>query len=240
MIPIVADHDGVAVVRDDLFPGGTKARFLGRLFAGAAELVYASPAEGGAQTALAHCARQAGKRATIFVAKRKTPHPRSLMAKALGATVYQIAPGYLSQIQARARAYCAATGAQLVPFGAEAPGAVDAIAAAAASLGLSPDEVWCAGGSGVLARGLALAWPKAERHVVQIGRALNPAAVAGGAIYRYSLAFGQPARTLPPFPSDPHYDAKAWEICCARRRRRGLVVFWNVTGPADALKSPAA
>jgi hypothetical protein len=47
------EHEGVLVVRDDLFPGGTKARFLGILFNGAEEVVYASPAEGGTQVALA-------------------------------------------------------------------------------------------------------------------------------------------------------------------------------------------
>ena len=51
--PIIMEHDSVLVVRDDLFPGGTKARFLGMLFNGAEEVVYASPAEGGAQFALA-------------------------------------------------------------------------------------------------------------------------------------------------------------------------------------------
>jgi hypothetical protein len=35
------------VVRDDLFPGGTKARSLGFLFEGTDEVVYASPAEAG-------------------------------------------------------------------------------------------------------------------------------------------------------------------------------------------------
>jgi hypothetical protein len=231
MTPVISQHRGISVVRDDLFPGGTKARFLGQLFADAEELVYASPAEGGAQTALAHCAHIAGKRATIFVAKRGRPHPRALMAKALGATVYQIAPGYLSQIQARARAYCGATGARLVPFGADFPGAVATIAAAAQALDIAPDEVWCAAGSGVLARGLALAWPNAARHAVQIGRRLRPDEVAGAQLHVYPAAFGQTAPTAPPFPSDPHYDAKAWEVCCARRRN-GLVLFWNVTGPA--------
>ena len=32
--PIVRGHDGVLVVRDDLFPGGTKARFLPVMFDG--------------------------------------------------------------------------------------------------------------------------------------------------------------------------------------------------------------
>ena len=30
--PVVRDHDGILVVRDDLFPGGTKARYLLQLF----------------------------------------------------------------------------------------------------------------------------------------------------------------------------------------------------------------
>lgn len=230
--PVVIEHDGVQVIRDDLFPGGTKARFFPRLFGGANELVYASPPEGGAQTALAHVGRELGKRVTIFVAERQKPHARSLMAKSLGAQVLQVGPaGYLSVVQARARAYCAATGASLVPFGADVPEAIDDIAAAARSTGLEPAEVWCASGSGVLARGLAKAWPRARRHVVQIGRELTPADVAGATIHVHPLKFGATCRSAPPFPSDPHYDAKAWETMKARRGA-GLVVFWNVTGPA--------
>ena len=75
MTPIVREHEGVWVVRDDLFPGGTKARFMPMLFDGADEAVYASPAEGGAQTALATVAKDLGKRATIFVAARAKSSP---------------------------------------------------------------------------------------------------------------------------------------------------------------------
>ena len=71
--PVTIEHDGVLVVREDLFPGATKARFLGCMFEGADEAVYASPAEGGAQVALATVARQLGKQATIFVARRASP-----------------------------------------------------------------------------------------------------------------------------------------------------------------------
>lgn len=232
--PIVTEHDGIAVVRDDLFPGGTKARFLPALFDGADEVVYASPAEGGAQTALAHVAAHLGKRATIFVAKRAQPHPRALEAKRLGAKVLQVSPGYLAVVQARARAYCAARGARLVPFGVDLPEAIATIAEAARATGLEPDEVWCAAGSGVLARGLAAAWPNARRRVVQVGRRLAPDDVAGAEIIVYPRPFGATAATKPPFPSDPHYDAKAWEIATARREAGRAVLFWNVTGPAMA------
>jgi len=230
--PVVREHEGVLVVRDDLFPGGTKARFLHLVFDGADEAVYASPAEGGAQSALATVAGQLGKRATIFVAQRARPHARTLEAARLGAKVVLVAPGYLSVVQARAREYCSRAGAALVPFGVDMPEAVVAIAEAAKAIGIMPDEVWCAAGSGVLARGLAMAWPSARRHVVQIGRALTPAEVAGATIHIYPAPFSREAKSKSLFPSDPHYDAKAWEQCAARKGP-GRVLFWNVAGPAQ-------
>lgn len=234
------EHEGILVARDDLIGGGTKARYLSVLFEDCDELVYASPAEGGAQSALAYCAQAMGKRATIFVAKRAKPHDRALMAKRLGAKVLQVSPGYLTVTQARAAAYCEARGARLAPFGVDLPEAIAAIAQAAVCAQLegnpdqawSIDEVWCASGSGVLARGLAKAFPHARRHVVQVGRELSPEDVAGATIHVHPLKFGQECKTRPPFPSDPHYDAKAWEIC-RRERGPGRVLFWNVTGPAQ-------
>lgn len=237
--PVVYEHEGVLVVRDDLFPGGTKARFLDRVFYGADESVYASPAEGGAQTALATVARRLGKRATIFVAARSRPHARTLEAAWLGARIVPIRPDHLSVVQARARAYAKELGARLVPFGVDLPDAINAIADAARATGLDPTEVWCAAGSGVLARGLALAWPKARRHVVQVGRTLTPRDVAGARIHIHPLRFGETAKSMPPFPSDPHYDAKAWEQSVSRKGA-GVVVFWNVAGPAQPVGHAAA
>lgn len=229
--PILIEHDGVMVARDDLIGGGTKARFLVDLFKDADEIVYASPCEGGAQSALAWAAQACGKKATIFVAKRAKPHPRSVLAKSFGATVYQVKCGYLNVVQKRARDYCDATGAHMAPFGMNTPAALEAIASAARSTGFEPAEVWSAGGSGVLTRALALAFPNAKRHVVQVGRDLSAADVAGATIHKHPLPFGKTCKARPPFPSDPHYDAKAWEIC-AQKKGAGPVLFWNVTGPA--------
>jgi hypothetical protein len=228
--PILEVFDGIHVVRDDLFPGGTKARFIPELFSDADELVYASPACGGAQFALATVARYLGKRVTIFVAKRAVIHPRTYQAARLGANIQQVVPGYLTVVRARAREYAnQAPRAKLLSFGLEVPLASKLIATAARQLKISPDEIWCAAGSGVLARGLFLAWPEARRHVVEIGRTLKPADVPGAKIWPYPLAFENPCKTQPPFPSDRHYDAKAWEVCRANHGS-GLCVFWNVTG----------
>jgi hypothetical protein len=147
------------------------------------------------------------------VAQRAKPHARTLEAARLGAKVVPVSPGYLTVVQSRARQYCRDTGASLIPFGADIPGGVEAIAAAALATGLEPEEVWCAAGSGVLTPGLARAWPKARRHVVQIGRELAAKDVAGAQIHIYPRSFGQVAILGAPFPADQHYDAKAWELC---------------------------
>lgn len=225
--PIMDMHRGVTVVRDDLFPGGTKARFIGKLFEGVQEAVYATPPEGGAQTALALTARTMGRKATLFVAERAKPHARTLEASRLGAKVIPVSPGYMTVVQSRAREYCRETGAFLIPFGVDFPEAIATIAEAARATGADPDEVWCAAGSGVLARGLALVWPEARRHVVQVGRELSPRDVAGATVHVHPKKFGETASIKPPFPSDPHYDAKAWEMCMAKRGP-GRVLFWNV------------
>jgi hypothetical protein len=227
--PIVERVGSFDVVRDDLFPGGTKARYIERLFDDAGEVVYASPVEGGAQFALATVAKILGKQATIFCAKRKEKHPRSLQVKALGAKVYQIAPGYLSVCQARARDYCNATGAKLAPFGMDVPGAAETIAEAARMIEIMPPaHVWCAGGSGVLARGLRLAWPAAQLHVVQVGKAIS-CHIPFAEVLRAREHF-EDAVPNPDFPSDPHYDAKAWRIMKERAEPGSL--FWNVAAPA--------
>lgn len=231
--PVVRVHDGIHVVRDDFFPGGTKARYLQILFGDAQEIVYASPCEGAAQTALAITAARMKRKATIFLAKRQSPHPRALMAKKHGAAIYQVTPGYLTVVSKRAREYAEMTpGAVLAPFGVDMPATIETIAEAARATGLRPDEVWCAAGSGTLARGLAKAWPLARRHVVQVGKKLGPEDVAGAMIHVAREPFERASKADVPFPSDPHYDAKAWEICKARRGA-GLVLFWNVTGPAN-------
>ena len=231
MKPKLVNHCGIYVVRDDLYPGGTKARYLQMIQA--QEIVYASPAEGGAQYAIAHVAKQRGIKATIFVADRATPHPRQIQAEALGATIHKIRPGYMTVVRARAREYAEKTGAYYLPFGIDTPAAVNCITRAAirSCWPWQPEEIWCAAGSGTLARAMAAAWPNAEQHVVQVGRELFDADVPGAVIHIHPLKFGQSCKTRPPFPSDQFYDAKAWEICLRHHKSR-RTLFWNVAGPA--------
>lgn len=233
MKPRITIHYGIRVVRDDLYPGGTKARYLETIEAD--EIVYASPAEGGAQYALAHVAKMRGIRATIFAADRALPHPRQIQAEALGAKIIRVRPGYMNVVRARAREYAESCGAHYLPFGVNTQSAVNCIMVAAikGTFPFIPDEIWCAAGSGTLARAMAAAWPEAEQHVVQVGRQLHESDVPGATIHVHPLKFGQACKSRPPFPSDQFYDAKAWEICL-RHHKSKRTLFWNVTGPAPA------
>ena len=225
--PIIERHQGIDVVRDDLLPGGTKMRALLPLMQAqaAAEFVYASPAQGYAQLALAHCARLLGRRATVFTAARKVLHPLTQAAADAGAAVVQVPCGYLSVVQARARAYAAERGAHLLPFGGDAPASLAAIAQAALATGLQPAEVWSVVGSGTLTRALQQAWPQARFHAVLVGRA---GADTGRAMrWVYDLPFNAPARILPPFPSARCYDAKGWDVLQRQSAHKGAL-FWNV------------
>jgi hypothetical protein len=225
-------HNGIEVIRDDLYPGGTKARYLRTLFEHHREVVYASPACGGAQVALATVAAATGATATIFCAQRRTRHRRTVQAEAIGARIIEVAPGYLSVTQARARRYCEETGAYLAPFGLAVPGAERALSDAATEYSPDePDEVWCASGSGTLSRGLQRAWPGAEHHVVRVGRELTVSDVGSATVHVAPYRYEQACREAPPFPTDPHYEAKAWVILAARPLAPGRrVVFWSVLG----------
>ncbi len=226
--PVLQRHGDFWVVRDDLLAGGTKARALAAFMAAsqAQEFVYAGPAQGYAQLALAHTARAFGRRATVFTAARRSLHPVTLAAQSLGARVEQVAFGRLSVVRARAREHAAQTGAELLPFGLDVEICIQAIASAARSLELTPAEVWTVAGSGVLTRALQRAWPGARFVAVIVGG--RSCDIGRADRLEYPAPFEAKAGVQPPFPSVPTYDAKGWHLMQQRAQKDAL--FWNVAG----------
>lgn len=206
--PVIETYDGIHVVRDDLIPGGTKRRALHVLLdRGVDEYVYASTVYGYAQIALAHTARDLGKRATIFCARHKERQPLTRQAAAAGAQIVEIdPPAYLSVVTARAKAYCQKAGAQLVPFGANTPAFVEAMADVARAVPITPQEVWSVSASGTLTRALQLAWPDAVVNAVHVGAHGD---LGRAVVWRAPEAYERDAVFPPPFPSCRNYDAKA-------------------------------
>lgn len=226
-------HAGIHVLRDDLLEGGSKTRFLEQLLDPAAEqYLYASPAFGGFQIALAATAKALGKRAVIFVAKRNELAPNTLRAKELGAEIRQVEHGYLSVVQKRAKvAAILEKGSQYLEFGADYPEANASIAETTREitrrLGKEPDEIWCAIGSGTIFRGILAGTDTARVVGVQVGREYDDDLPARARVIVYPMPFDRPTRAKPDFPSMPNYDLKAWELC-KLNHGAGLVLFWNV------------
>ena len=229
MQPIrVTTEEGVRVVRDDDLLGGTKRRVMERIMRESEhdEFVYASPAIGFAQIALAAAAKDTGKKATIYVAARKKKTYQTRAAIRLGAQVIEIEKGaYLTTIQAKAREYAEQNGAQYFEFGAEDPVFMQYLAEIAKETGEQPSEVWTVAGSGVLTRSLQMAWPDAKFYAVQVGK--DPE-VGMAELLKAPEKFEQDAKIQPPFESTSNYDAKAWRFIQERAGENAL--FWNVGG----------
>ena len=216
------------VVRDDVLVGGTKTRFFRHIVTQSPkhEFVYASPAFGYAQIALADVCARLGRQAVIFTAARANPHECTLKAKALGARIEWIAPGYLTVVQARAREYVDENfnRATLIPFGGKSSYAQDLFAEEISALKLPVPEVWVAVGSGVLLRTLQAALPKSDFVGVSVGKETFD--VGAARMYRAPEKFERPAFIPPPFPSCVNYVAKVWRFFKNEFVEDAL--FWNV------------
>jgi hypothetical protein len=221
--PIIEEVGDILVVRDDVLPGGTKSRALSKLLRPGKEYVYATPAYGYAQIALAITCRQIGAKATVFVAKRKELHPRTMEAKIAGASIQQVPNGYMNVVKARAREYCETYGATLLPFGLDFEDMRQALKEVALSIKISPSEVWTVAGSGTLSRSLQMAWPNAKFRAIRIGAQCN---VGKAVLFTAPEKFEESAKASPPFPSCDNYDAKAWQFI--RKYAKPGALFWNV------------
>lgn len=225
--PTIEHHCDTVVVRDDLLPGGTKARIFRAVVATspASEFVYAGPAFGAAQIALAAVCYQQCRQAVLFVPWRAVRTPYTVEAARYGARIVEVKPGYLSVLQSRARRYCEERGAKLIPFGGGME--IEPVVNAAQSLSLEPSEVWCAAGSGTLAQALRAAWPAAQLNVVQVGRSLPP--IDGATVHKADRAFADGVAGAAPFPTHPNYEAKCWRLMQRLGASPGAL-FWNVHG----------
>ena len=224
----------LTVLRDDLVEGGSKSRFLPYLIEGAPEVVFGGPFCGGAPYALSVLGRETGQKITLFYAKRAVLHRRQQAAKENGATIVEVTPGYMTNVQAKARAYAASAGALFLPLGFDVPAAqepfVQFMQTVRKQLG-GVDQVWCSAGSGMLARCLSTAFHDSEICAVAVGLASRNEAQSFGPNVRLlpcAYRFEQETKASAPFPCCPNYDRKAWEL--ALRQAHGRALFWNVLG----------
>jgi hypothetical protein len=222
----------IKILREDVIDGGSKMRFLPFLVGDASEVVFGGPFCGGAPYALSVWAREARRRATLFYAARGVLHRRQAAAQRNGAALHFVRPGYMTVVQARARAYADVQGALFLPLGFDIPAAVEPLAEYArrvrADVG-QPDQVWCCAGSGMVARVIAAAFPDSQVCAVAVGLASRHEAqdMPGNVrLIPSGVPFERASHAPAPFPSCPNYDLKAWARCAWEAK--GSVLFWNV------------
>lgn len=233
--PIIEDHGGILVAREDLVPGGAKIRFLPYVVGDATELIYGGPYCGGAAYALSEWGKRQGVKVTLFYAKRKAHHWRQIAAYRNGAVIYEVPNGYMTVVQARAREYAADhPGAKLLPLGFDVPEADSPFVTFLGGLRqqVGPvDQVWCATGSGMLARSLGRAFPDAQVKAVVVGLAsrnekqIMPPNVE---LIPCKWSFEQECDDPVPFPACKNYERKAWSVM--KFRGEGRLLFFNVLG----------
>ena len=229
--PMIEEHEGIQVVRDDLLGGGSKIRFADYLVQSQPEIeewVYgSSPATGYAQISLSYLCRKYGKKAVIFMAERAWDklHDYQIEALKAGADMKWVPNGMLSVTEKRARDYVEQDPKvrRLLPIGFHHDTVIASIIRVALSIDIQPNEVWTVGSSGTLTRGLQLAWPDADFHCVTVG---HKGDYGRAKTYRCEIPFNKPAKLIPPFPSAITYDAKAWEYI--KQHASPGALFWNV------------
>lgn len=219
--PVIERVGHLVVVRDDLLPGGTKRRALPAILSAGKEYVYGGPAYGYGQVALAYACRDIGAQATVFVAKRSSPHPHTIAAARAGAKVVQVPFGYLSNVRSKAKLYADSVGAENLPLGFNSPSFVAALSDIANRLPIRPDVVWSVAGTGTLSRALQAVWSTSEFHAVRIGMDTDAGLAS---VIVAPEKFEQSAKHPPPFPSCANYDAKAWRFI----PKSVSALFWNV------------
>jgi hypothetical protein len=228
---VVENFEGINVVREDLLDGGTKRRAAYNYILRYPHIenwVYASPRQGYAQLALAYVCKDLGKKAIVYIPDGKKTDI-TLESESLGAEIHLVKNGMLTVIQKRAKDRAKLDEkTMLIPFGLDHPIIIETIANFARKLPIQPKEVWSVMSSGVLSRGLQMAWPEAKVYGVQIGH--NTTTVEMGRAIsipkRMPFSTDCPEKERPPFPSSLTYDSKAWKHIKEMASEGAL--FWNV------------
>jgi hypothetical protein len=226
----------VLVVRDDLQEMGSKARFGSLMVQKMKEdtIVYVAPRVGWAPISLAKLCKLYGKRLILFAPASKEASDHQRVAVELGAEMRFHRIAAMPVLQSKAAEFADKHGYLYAPLGLRHPLVTAAIVATAdritKKLGSAPEQVWSAMSTGVLSRGLQLAWPDAEFHGVAVARNIKAGERGRAIIHSHPLPFLQDERKefRPPFPSASNYDAKVWRYMVEDAVDGAL--FWNVAG----------
>lgn len=233
--PIIVEHEGFNVVREDMMGFGSKCRFGDILVSTCPydTLVYVQPRYGFAGISLAYLAKKYNKKLVLFSPSQQeiSDHQAICIERGAEMKFYRIAA--MPVLNKIAKDWAEANNAFFIPLGLKH----ELVTAAAVKVAYDiaqkhgePQEVWSAISTGVLSRALQIAWPNADFNAVAVARNIKDGELGRAKVWSHPKAFTQDVdpKYFPPFPSALNYDAKAWEFMV--RHANPGAWFWNVGG----------
>ena len=233
--PVITEHDGFKVVREDLMGFGSKCRFGDILVQSAPTdtLVYVQPRCGFAGISLAYLAEKYNKKLVLFSPSQKEISDHQAICIERGAEMKFKRVAAMPNLNAHAKRWAEDNNATFIPLGLKH----ELVTAAAVKVAYDlaekhgyPEEVWSAISTGVLQRSLQIAWPDADFHAVAVARNIKTGERGRAEMWSHPKPFNQNVSLdqMPPFPSAYNYDAKAWEFM--KKHGKPGAWFWNVGG----------
>jgi len=225
MMKVKYDDRVFTLIQDTNLPAGTKQRgiaFFQKLKErGIMEVVTYGTIYGYGQAATAWCCRSVGLLCTIFLCSTFPRTKMTRLAMRWNAHIIDVEPDdeypTTSVLAHNARSYAnKSMGRKLLEIGLDDPEFIEALSDGirCVSKNINPKRIWVAGGSGVLSRALAKAFPNTELCIVQVGRLIYPDILANirHKLYISPETFKNNAEIIPPYRSLRHYDAKVWRF----------------------------
>lgn len=229
--PVVTEHDGVRVVRDD-FLVGSKVRGGDCLISSLPEhidtIVYVQPRTGLAGVSILDVAKRHNKDVKLFMpsSKRISIHQACCIERGAKTSFHRIAA--MPNLNLIAKKWASERkNAFFVPLGLKHEMVTAGIVKSASSI-KAPDEVYTATSTGVLTRALQIAWPTTKFVSVCVSRNMKAGELGMAEPISEPMAFtaSEKKENLPPFPTIDTYDGKVWKYIPKNSGKD--ILFWNV------------
>jgi len=235
--PVIVEHDGVKVVREDLvLKGGTKSR-AGEFLVSQVKkntLVYVVPRVGHAGVAIMELAKLYNKEVIFFMpaCKEISDHQSHIIDMGPKDVIFERIAA-MPNLNKLAKKYADQNGFEFLPFGLNHPHTIAGFVRTCENILKNykePEEMWSVVSTGVLTRGLQIGFPNTDMNGVCVARNMKQGELGRTKIISEPLPFlkNEKDENLPGFNTVPSYDGKGWKYVPKNSGKD--VWFWNVAG----------
>ncbi len=234
--PVITEHSGVNVVRDDLI-AGSKTRFADLLMQTIKEdtVVYVQPRTGLAGVSILDIAKRYNKKVVLFMPSSKKISHHQAVCIERGAIAKFVRIAAMPNLNKIAKEWAEKNNAKFIPLGLKHELVVACAAKVARNIVEKhgePDVMFVATSTGVLVRGLQIGMPNTKFYAVTVSRNMKAGELGRAEPIVEPLEFQTPERkdNLPEFPTVATYDGKAWKYALEYKQQNPneSVYMWNV------------